>query len=123
MLKPGAILKKNYSIVRTLGKRGVSGCTYLVEHIGQGTYYAIKELEPNPSRPPEELQIICQRFTDESAYLSRLNGFKGQIPKFYESFKELDSAGVERQYIVQEYIDGPTLTQYLGARGGPLSEP
>lgn len=121
MLQKGTILQDKYWILSTLGKRGMSGCTYLAETIGVTMPYAIKELDPKATTP-EDYQEISNRFGAEAEYLQRLDGFNGQIPKFYGSFKELDSEGIERHYIVQEYIKGQTLTQYIEARGRVVSE-
>ena len=121
MLKTGAILRGSYRILRTLGDKGVSGYTYLAESVGRAAHYAIKELDPKPPEP-EIQREICTRFGAEADYLSRLGGFNGQIPKFHDSFKAEDTDGVERDYIVQEYIEGQTLTQHMRERARAMGE-
>lgn len=122
MLTKNAILNDKYRILQTLGNRGMSGYTYLAETVNQSTQYAIKELDPK-SYEPEEVQEINMRFETEANYLKRLAGFNGQIPKFYDYFKNIDSEGIERNYIVQEYIEGQTLSQYMKSLGRAMSEP
>ena len=118
MLKKEAVLQDKYRILHALGKRGISGCTYLAKTIKDNLQYAIKELDPRP----EDYENLGKRFSMEAEYLRKLRGFNGQIPSCYDFFKDLDSDGVERDYIVQEYIEGQTLAQSAKALGRAMSE-
>ncbi len=116
------LLSNRYRIIRLLGI-GATGKVYLAEdtttEIGNNLC-AVKELDPR-TIDPDKRKIICERFGDEATYLRALNGFNGQIPKFYDYFSLTDGNGEEKHYIVQEYIEGKTLRKTI-EDGRVLSE-
>lgn len=111
-----ALLNNRYRILKVLGAGGF-GVTSIAEdtHLPSQRRCVVKELKP-ATEDPRILQIIRERFQKEAATLEMLGQASRQIPGLFAYFAEN-----ERFYLVQELVDGPTLTQYV-AQNGPLGE-
>lgn len=103
-----AVLNNRYRIIRTLGKGGF-GKTFLAEdtHLPSQRICAIKQLKPFIDKP-HVYQLMQERFAREAAILEELGAGNEQIPKLYAYFVE-----DENFYLVQEFIEGLTLSQKL----------
>jgi len=106
------ILNNRYQVVRVLGS-GSFGRTFLVEdtHMPSKRLCVLKQLKPIENNP-EYYQSVQERFKREAAVLENLGNAHDQIPSLYAYFEE---AG--QFYLVQEWIEGQTLTQKLQAEG------
>lgn len=111
-----ALLNNRYRILKVLGAGGF-GVTSIAEdtHLPSLRRCVVKELKP-ATEDPRILQIIRERFQKEAATLEMLGQASRQIPGLYAYFAEN-----ERFYLVQELVDGPTLTQHV-MQNGPLGE-
>lgn len=111
-----ALLNNRYRVLKVLGAGGF-GITSVAEdtHLPSQRRCVVKELKPSTD-DPRILQIIRERFQKEAATLEMLGQASRQIPGLYAYFAEN-----ERFYLVQELVDGPTLTQ-LVTQLGPLGE-
>ena len=110
------LLNNRYQIVKSLGKGGF-GQTFLAvdTHLPSQRPCAIKQLKPSLSNPSQK-QWLEERFKQEAAILESLGENHDQIPRLYAYFQEEDEF-----YLVQEYIEGITLTQRV-QQEGTLSE-
>ncbi|MBW4625861.1 MAG: YARHG domain-containing protein [Brasilonema octagenarum HA4186-MV1] len=101
-----------YQIIQVLGAGGF-GETFLAEdtHMPSRRRCVIKQLKPIHNNP-QIYQLVQQRFEREAAILEQLGGSNDQIPALYAYF-QLD----ELFYLVQEYIEGDTLTTKLRQQG------
>ncbi len=110
------LLDNRYKILETLGNGGF-GETYLATDIRMpsGRKCVIKLLKP-VAETPQQQQWIEERFEREAVILEQLGEKNQQIPKLYGYFGE---AG--KYYLVQEWIEGLTLSQTLKQQG-KLSE-
>ena len=129
LLKSGMILDSRYRIDRMLGEGGF-GITYAAENIRIGLKVAIKEffwhdhstrnIEVSPcvsflrAEDKDSFQIQKDRFLKEARVLRDFSNLTG-IVHILDYFEENDTA-----YIVMEYIDGVTLSQYLAEHGGQM---
>ncbi|MEM7581434.1 MAG: IMS domain-containing protein [Cyanobacteria bacterium P01_A01_bin.80] len=97
----------------TLGSGGF-GETFLAEdtQMPSGRHCVIKKLKPVATNEPQIDQLIRERFGREAAILEELGDSSSQIPKLYAYFNE-----DEDFYLVQEYIEGQTLTHKLEQEG------
>ncbi len=94
-----------YRIVDVLGKGGM-GTVYKAEDPALGRFVAIKMLDPALARDASFLR----RFKSEARALARLND-RNIVGIFAMPATE------EGQCIVMEYVDGPTLSEVIRARG------
>ncbi len=110
-------LNNRYEIIKTLG-RGGFGETFLAvdTHMPSARQCVIKQLKPILEKPeiPTWLQ---ERFQREAAILEELGENHSQIPKLYAYFSEAGNF-----YLVQEWIEGLTLTQQCQRQGKFSSE-
>ncbi len=103
----GKVLQSRYQIVQSLGA-GVFGQTYTAVDIDypDNPQCAVKQLKVSSSQP-SYLDTLRLRFLTETETLKRL-GLHDQIPEFIACFEEH-----ERFYLVQEFIEGHSLTAEL----------
>jgi serine/threonine-protein kinase len=106
------LLNHRYQIVKTLG-RGGFGQTFLAvdTHLPSQRSCAIKQLKPAIANPAQK-QWLEDRFEREAAILEALGAGHPQIPQLYAYFQENGEF-----YLVQEYIEGETLTQQVQQKG------
>jgi eukaryotic-like serine/threonine-protein kinase len=107
-MQSGYLLRNRYAIQQPLAS-GYFGDTYLAidrDYYGQ-RYAIVKHLKPQ-SKDPAVLQVARRLFETEAMALRRLSEKTDLIPKLYAYFEEEDEF-----YLVQEYIDGQTLSQEL----------
>ncbi len=111
------LLQNRYLLGEELGQGGF-GKTYLATDthpLFSNRQCVVKELIWNGD--PEVADQVRERFVQEALMLQGLGrGSQGSIPELYAYFSE---GG--RHYLVQEWIDGETLTQKL-KREGPQTE-
>ncbi|MEC4892794.1 MAG: serine/threonine-protein kinase [Oscillatoria sp. PMC 1051.18] len=110
------LLNNRYHVIRTLGSGGFSE-TFLAEdtQMPSSRLCVIKQLKP-ANNNPELYQLVQERFAREAAILEKLGEANSQIPKLYAYLSEGGQF-----YLVQEWIEGDTLTQ-LVQKQGKLSE-
>ncbi|MBD2771569.1 serine/threonine-protein kinase [Iningainema tapete] len=115
MMTP-TLLNNRYQVIRVLGSGGF-GETFLAEdtQMPSGRRCVIKQLKPVADNPLVH-QLVQERFQREAAILEELGDGSNQIPRLYAYFVENGQF-----YLVQEYIEGQTLTQKL-QQPGKLSE-
>ncbi len=102
-----------YPIIKQLGEGGF-GTTYLATNtlMPSRPYCVVKQLVPT-SNDPRIQQLIQERFRQEAITLENLSkGSNGRIPTLYHYFAEQGEF-----YLVQEHIDGQTLTDKVRERG------
>ncbi|MDM9381847.1 protein kinase [Chlorogloeopsis sp. ULAP01] len=109
-------LNNRYQVIQVLGAGGFSE-TFLAEdtYMPSRRRCVIKQLKP-VTNDPQTYKMIQQRFEREAATLEYLGESSDQIPKLYAYFSENGQF-----YLVQEWIQGQTLTNIVEAQG-PLSE-
>ncbi|MGK7929891.1 MAG: protein kinase [Microcystaceae cyanobacterium] len=105
-------LNNRYKILKSLA-RGGFGETFLAidTHLPSSRQCVIKQLKPAIESPviPDWLK---ERFQREAAILESLGEHNPQIPQLYAYFSENNHF-----YLVQEWIDGLTLTQLVAQKG------
>jgi serine/threonine protein kinase len=103
----GKVLQGRYQVVQTLGA-GVFGETYVAVDVENpfSPKCVIKQLKATSSQP-RYLQILRLRFLAETETLKQLGHYQ-QIPELLTCFEEN-----ERFYLVQEFIEGHSLTAEL----------
>lgn len=106
------LLNNRYQVIQTLGSGGF-GETFLAEdtQMPSRRRCVIKQLKPIQDNP-QVYQLVQQRFRREAAILEELGDGSEQIPKLYAYFLEKGQF-----YLVQEYIQGQTLTQKIQQQG------
>jgi serine/threonine protein kinase, bacterial len=111
------LLTHRYRILQTLGDGGF-GKTFLAEdtHLPSSRRCVIKQLKP-VTQNQQIYELVKARFQREAALLETLGEGNSQIPKLYAYF---ESEGLF--YLVQEWIDGITLTQQVQSRSQPYPE-
>ncbi len=113
-MQPGYLLRSQYSIQQPLAS-GYFGDTYLAVdlHYQPQRYVIVKHLKPE-SQDPALLQLARRLFATEAMVLGRLGELTNRIPALYAYFEEQNEF-----YLVQEFIEGQTLSHELAA--GKLS--
>jgi serine/threonine-protein kinase len=111
-----SVLSNRYKVISVLGDGGF-GKTFLAEdlQIPSSRCCVIKQLKPVNDNP-QIYRIVQDRFQREAAILERLGDHHPQIPRLYAYFSEGDQF-----YLVEEWIQGETLTQKV-EREGPQTE-
>ena len=106
------LLDNRYKILQTLGKGGF-GETYLATdtRMPSGKKCVIKLLKP-VAETDEQQKWIEERFEREATILEQLGETNQQIPRLYAYFCETG-----KYYLVQQWIEGLTLTQKLQQEG------
>jgi serine/threonine-protein kinase len=109
------LLNNRYRILQTLGSGGC-GQTLLAEdsHMPSNRRCVVKQLKPATNDAVAH-RIIRERFQREAALLESLGINNDQIPTLHAYFTE-----GEEFYLVQDWIEGKTLTQKVREEG-PLS--
>ena len=111
-MKETALLNNRYQIITNL-VRGGFGQTFLAidTHLPSGKKCVIKQLKPIIQEPqiPAWMQ---DRFQQEARILEHLGEENPQIPRLYAYFSE-----GENFYLVQEWIEGVTLTEKVEKEG------
>lgn len=126
VLPAGTILHHSYRIDQILGKGGFA-IIYQATELSTGKVAAIKEYFPSDlakreykqglffvqplSSSVREFQSGYAHFLEEARILTECRDLPG-IVHVYEFFEEHQTA-----YIIMEYIDGPTLEQYVSTNG------
>ena len=124
-MEPGTILHDRYIIGKVLGYGGF-GVTYMGWDGRLEQKVAIKEYLPGEfsTRMPGQTQITVlngekseqfhdglNKFVEEAKRLAKFQNEEG-IVKIFDSFEENETA-----YIIMEYLEGITLTEYLEKNG------
>lgn len=106
------ILENRYRIIKELGDGGF-GQTFIAEdtHMPSNRFCVIKQLKPM-NEGSQIYKIIQDRFLREAAILEKLGNGSNQIPTLYAHF---ESNG--QFYLIQEYIEGKTLSKKLHTQG------
>lgn len=106
------LLNNRYRVLQPLGAGGF-GNTFLAEdtYMPSGRKCVIKQLKP-VTNDPKTYKMVQDRFQREAAVLEDLGEGSNQIPNLFAYFSE---AG--QFYLVQEYIEGETLTKKLEKQG------
>ena len=106
------LLNNRYKIIRSLGGGGF-GKTFLAEDTQMPSQRCcvIKQLRPIQDNP-QVYELVKQRFQREAAILEELGDGSDCIPRLYAYFTENGQF-----YLVQEYIEGETLTAKLQTHG------
>ncbi|MEH2025611.1 protein kinase domain-containing protein [Nostoc sp.] len=107
------LLNNRYQVIQVIGAGGF-GETFLAEdvHLPSRRRCVIKQLKPITNNDSQTYQLIQQRFEREAATLEYLGESSHQIPKLYAYFSENGQF-----YLVQEWIQGQTLTKIVEAKG------
>ena len=110
------LLNNRYRVLQNLGAGGF-GNTFLAEdtYMPSARRCVIKQLKP-VTHDPQTYKLVQERFQREAAVLEDLGEGSNQIPDLYAYFSE---AG--QFYLVQEYIEGDTLTKKV-EKGGKVSD-
>lgn len=106
------LLNNRYQLVQALATGGF-GQTFLAEdtHLPSRRRCVIKQLKPI-AHNPKVYQLVQERFQREAAILEKLGNSNDQIPDLYAYFEE-----ALQFYLVQEWIEGQTLTEKIQATG------
>jgi serine/threonine-protein kinase len=106
------MLQNRYSIIKELGEGGF-GKAFLAEDTQMPSHRkcVIKQLKPI-SDNPNIYKLIQERFNQEAIILEKLGTENKQIPSLFAYFQEDNLF-----YLVQEYIEGITLTDLVQQKG------
>ena len=101
-LPAGAVLHDRYKIAHQVGQGGM-GSIYQAEDVRlEGRLCAIKEVQGDPTLPPETQQQAREQFYREASILARLD--HPNLPKVSDYFSEAD-----RDYLVMDFVSGRDL--------------
>lgn len=109
-IPPDTLLVNTYRVERLLGGGGM-GEVYLVRHAGLGTRHAIKVIRPEMALNRQVMDLFYRE-------ARVLRGVRHEAVVSYDGFVRDDQG---RDYLVMEYVEGPSLADRL--RQGPLSPP
>ncbi|MEA5576526.1 protein kinase domain-containing protein [Anabaena sp. UHCC 0451] len=106
------LVNNRYQVLRILGSGGF-GKTFLAEdtQMPSSKRCVVKQLIPVVNNP-QVYQLVQERFQQEAAILEELGDRNSQIPRLYAYFSEDGEF-----YLVQEYIEGQTLSEKLKQQG------
>ncbi len=107
-IPPGTLLVNTYRVERLLGGGGM-GEVYLASHAGLGTRHAIKVIRPAMALNRQVMDLFYRE-------AKVLRGVRNDAVVSYDGFVRDDQG---RDYLVMEYVEGPSLADRL--RRGPLS--
>jgi serine/threonine-protein kinase len=112
------LLQGRYEIIKQLSNAGGFGETLLAidRHWPSQRQCVIKRFRPKQRLDVETYRIVRERFEREAAVLETLAKTCQQVPKLYAYFND-----GQDYYIVQEFIEGRTLSQIVRGEG-PLLE-
>jgi serine/threonine protein kinase len=110
LLQPGTVLKDTYEIIRLIGEGG-AGAVYEGRHVQLGHPVAIKVLFAQLARIPQ----IRERFIEEGRIQANL-----KHPNLVGVTDILEQGGTVA--IVMEFIEGPSLDDFIQQSEGPISE-
>jgi WD40 repeat protein len=108
------LLRGRYRIARTLGQGGFGKTFLAIDEDRLGARCVIKQFSPQ-LKGTKALEKAIKLFEQEAVRLYEL-GEHPHIPDLLAYFEQ-----EHRLYLVQQFIEGPTLVQEL-ARSGPFSE-
>jgi serine/threonine protein kinase len=120
-MQPGYLLRNRYRIEQRLSA-GAFGETYIA--VDENPDYPIerrvvvKHLKPQDN-DPKTLKVARELFEKEAKTLAKLGETTDRIPTLYAYFEEKAEVGGEEKsefYLVQELIEGQTLSKELGNR-------
>lgn len=109
------LLAHRYRVIQVLGEGGF-GLTYLAAdtQMPSQRQCVVKQLKPIEDNS-QVYQLVQERFQREAAILERLGDKHDQIPRLYAYFAE------EHQfYLVEEWVEGETLTQKMNTLQGSV---
>lgn len=105
-LTDGTILRNRYRLTNVVGQGGM-GSVYRAEDLRlPGRFCAVKEVQPDPNSPPENVAQMQAQFLREASILAQLD--HPNLPKVSDFF-----AGEGREYLVMDYVPGKDLQQIL----------
>lgn len=109
---------RNYELKQELG-RGTFGVTYLGYDLKNQRYVAVKTIDVAKS---QQLGVNFNSINDEIDTLKQLsaNGCSRFIACYYDSFVDTWN-NIQTVFIVSEYIEGGSLTNYIRQNQGRLS--
>lgn len=107
-IPPGTLLVNTYRVEHLLGGGGM-GEVYLARHAGLGTQHAIKVIRSTMAQDPQVMDLFYRE-------AKVLRGVRHEAVVSYDGFVRDDQG---RDYLVMEYVEGPSLAERL--RRGPLA--
>lgn len=112
MMVPGT--RSTYRILKLVGRGGM-GAVYRAERTADSTIWALKEMRPSPTTPPDEIEENRNLFEQEAKLLASLS--HPNIPVLADYFT-FDG----RPVMVMEFIEGETLEDRMLQTNAPFPE-